>query len=38
MKVIEKALDRDTWMNPLEAQKFGLIDSIITSYAKLDLE
>lgn len=38
MKVIEKALDRDTWMNPLEAQKFGLIDSIVTSYAKLDLE
>lgn len=38
IKVIEKALDRDTWMSPLEAQKFGLIDSIITSYAKLDLE
>lgn len=38
MKVIEKALDRDTWMSPIEAQKFGLIDGIITSYAKLDLE
>lgn len=38
IKVIEKALDRDTWMSPVEAQKFGLIDSIITSYAKLDLE
>lgn len=38
IKVIEKALDRDTWMNPLEAQEFGLIDGIITSYAKLDLQ
>lgn len=38
IKVIEKALDRDTWMSPIEAQKFRLIDGIITSYAKLDLE
>lgn len=38
MKVIEKALDRDTWMNALEAQNFGLIDGIITSYEDLDLE
>ncbi len=29
---IEKALDRDTWMNAEEAKKFGLIDHIITSY------
>ena len=29
---IEKALDRDTWMNPEEALKFGLLDKVIASY------
>ncbi|MBS0586058.1 MAG: ATP-dependent Clp protease proteolytic subunit [Verrucomicrobia bacterium] len=29
---IEKALDRDTWMNAQEALAFGLIDKIVTSF------
>jgi len=35
---IEKALDRDTWMNAEEALKFGLIDEIVTSYKELALD
>ncbi|GAB4142427.1 MAG: ATP-dependent Clp endopeptidase proteolytic subunit ClpP [Patescibacteria group bacterium] len=27
--VIEKAIDRDNWMSPLEAKNFGIIDQII---------
>lgn len=34
-KTIEKALDRDTWMTPEEAIKFGLLDKIINSYDEL---
>jgi ATP-dependent Clp protease protease subunit len=34
-KTIEKALDRDTWMTPEEAIKFGLLDKIITSYDEI---
>jgi len=30
--VIEKKLDRDTWMTAEEAKAFGLLDEIITSY------
>lgn len=30
-QVIEKALDRDTWMNAQEAKDFGLIDEIVSS-------
>ncbi|GAB4185677.1 MAG: ATP-dependent Clp protease proteolytic subunit [Simkaniaceae bacterium] len=37
-KTIEKALDRDTWMNPQEAKEFGLIDQIVTSYKDLPFE
>lgn len=29
LKVIEKAMDRDTWMNAQEAYKFGIIDSVV---------
>lgn len=35
-EVIEKAVDRDTWMTPLEAIEFGLLDKIITSYKELE--
>ncbi len=31
-KEIEKALDRDTWLSADEAKKFGLIDTIVTSF------
>lgn len=34
-KTIEKALDRDTWLSAKEAQEFGLIDTIVTSYKDL---
>lgn len=34
-KTIEKALDRDTWMTPEEALKFGLLDGIVNSFEKL---
>lgn len=30
-EVIEKALDRDTWMGANEAKEFGLIDKIVSS-------
>lgn len=30
ISVIEKAMDRDNFMTPAEAQKFGLIDHIVT--------
>ena len=30
IKVIEKAMDRDNFMTPAEAKKFGLIDEIVT--------
>ena len=33
IKVIEKAMDRDNFMTPLEAKKFGLIDEIVTHRA-----
>jgi len=31
LSVIEKAMDRDHFMTPLEAKKFGLIDEIVTN-------
>lgn len=34
-ETIERALDRDTWMNSEEALKFGLLDKIVTSYQDL---
>ncbi|MBJ7448742.1 MAG: ATP-dependent Clp protease proteolytic subunit [Parachlamydiales bacterium] len=33
--VIEKALDRDTWMTTSEAMEFGLLDGIITGFDQL---
>lgn len=35
LSVIEKAMDRDNFMTPEEAQSFGLIDSIVTSRAEI---
>ncbi len=34
--VIDKAIDRDSWMSSQEALDFGLLDGIITSYKELD--
>lgn len=31
-EVIERAIDRDTWMSAQEAKDFGLLDGIVTSY------
>lgn len=31
-EIIEKKLDRDTWMSADEAMEFGLLDKIVTSY------
>lgn len=35
-EVIEKAIDRDTWMSAQEALEFGHIDKIITSFKDLE--
>jgi ATP-dependent Clp protease protease subunit len=32
---VEKAIDRDTWMTPEEALKFGLLDGIIKNFKEL---
>ncbi len=34
--VIEKAIDRDTWMTATEALDFGLLDAIITRFDELE--
>jgi ATP-dependent Clp protease protease subunit len=34
-KIIEKAIDRDTWMSPEEALEFGLLDKIVKSYKEI---
>lgn len=34
-EVIEKAIDRDTWLSPEEALEFGLLDGIVDSFKKL---
>jgi ATP-dependent Clp protease protease subunit len=31
-RVIDKALDRDTWMSAEEAKEYGLLDRIIRDY------
>lgn len=36
-EVIEKAIDRDTWMTAKEALEFGLLDGIITNYKELNV-
>ena len=33
--IIEKTIDRDTWMTADEAMEFGLLDGIISSYEEL---
>ncbi len=35
--VVEKALDRDTWMSAEEAMKFGLLDGIKSSYKEFNM-
>lgn len=35
-KIIEKAIDRDTWMSPKEALEFGLLDRIVKSYKEIE--
>ena len=35
IEVIEKAMDRDNFMTPIEAKKFGLIDEIVTTRAEI---
>ena len=34
-KVIERAIDRDTWMSAQEALEFGLLDGIVNSFKDL---
>lgn len=34
-KVIDKAIDRDTWMSAHEAVDFGLLDKVVSSYKDL---
>jgi ATP-dependent Clp protease protease subunit len=34
-KVVEKAIDRDTWMSAKESLEFGLVDKIVNSYKDL---
>jgi len=34
--VIEKAIDRDTWMSALEAKEFGLLHKIVTNFDELE--
>jgi len=36
-EVIEKALDRDTWMSSQEAKDYGLLDGIVSTYKELGL-
>ncbi len=36
--LIEKMIDRDTWMSADEAKDFGLLDGIVTSYKELGFE
>ncbi len=34
-KIIEKAIDRDSWMSAKEALEFGLLDKVIGSYQEI---
>jgi len=36
--VIEKAIDRDTWMTAEEALKFGLLDGVVDSFKELAMK
>ncbi len=33
--LIEKTIDRDTWMSAYEAKEFGLIDEVVSSYSEI---
>ena len=33
---IERAIDRDTWMNADEAKEFGLLDRVVSSYQEIE--
>lgn len=35
-EVIERAIDRDTWMSSQEALEFGLLDKIVTTFDELN--
>jgi len=37
-KLIEKTIDRDTWMSAEEAEEFGLIDKIVSSFGEIGFE
>jgi len=37
-ELIEKTIDRDTWMSATEAKDFGLLDEIVHSYKELGFE
>ena len=34
--VIDKSIDRDTWMSASEALEFGLLDKIVSSYKDIE--
>jgi len=34
-KIIEKAIDRDSWMSAKEALEFGLLDKVVNSYKEV---
>lgn len=34
-EVIDKAIDRDSWLSAQEAKEYGLLDAIVTSYSDL---
>lgn len=34
-EVIDRAIDRDTWMSSQEALEYGLLDNVVESYAEL---
>ncbi len=36
--ILEKTIDRDTWMSADEAKDFGLLDGIVNSYKELGFE
>jgi ATP-dependent Clp protease protease subunit len=34
--VIDRAIDRDTWMSAEEAKTFGLLDQVVSDFKQLD--
>jgi ATP-dependent Clp protease, protease subunit len=35
--IVERAIDRDTWMTAEEAKEFGLLDQIVTSFKEIPI-